>query len=119
MSFSARLKAERKRLKLTQTQLAGLARTTKQSQLKYEKDLQKPGTEYLQAVAEAGVDVQYLLTGVRSEMALTPDERGLLALYRAASPEVRAVTLAALKAGQPGNTKVVTVGRDNNGTITL
>mgnify|MGYP000941916753 CR=1 FL=1 len=38
MSFGARLKEERKRLKLTQTQLAELAGTTKSTQLLYEKE---------------------------------------------------------------------------------
>lgn len=100
MEFFERLREERKRLKLNQTQFAALAGTTKNSQLNYEKGNVCPSAEYLVAIAEAGVDVQYVLTGRRSgEPVLTTEEKELLAAWQKASQAVRAAALAALQAG--------------------
>lgn len=100
MEFFERLREERKRLKLNQTQLAALAGTTKNSQLNYEKGNVCPNAVYLAAIAAAGVDVQYVLTGQRSaEPVLTPEEKDLLAAWHRAAPAVRAAALAALLAG--------------------
>lgn len=119
MGFSERLKEERKRLKLNQTQLAALAGTTKNSQLNYEKGNVCPNAEYLAAIAAAGVDVQYVLTGQRSsEPVLTPKERLLLAAWKAASPELQTAVLAVLATGQSG-VGGVNVGGDNNGLIAM
>lgn len=100
MEFFERLREERKRLKLNQTQLAALAGTTKNSQLNYEKGNVCPNAVYLAAIAAAGVDVQYVLTGQRSaEPVLTPEEKAVLAAWQKASQAVRAAALAALQAG--------------------
>lgn len=42
-----------------------------------------PDADFLAAIAAAGADVQYILTGIRSSTALAPDEQALLAGYRA------------------------------------
>lgn len=119
MEFFERLKEERKRLKMNQTQFAELAGTTKNSQLNYEKGNVCPSATYLAAIAAAGVDVQYVLTGQRSaEPVLTPKERLLLAAWKAASPELQTAVLAVLATGQSG-VGGVNVGRDNNGNITM
>lgn len=100
MEFFERLKEERKRLKMNQTQFAELAGTTKNSQLNYEKGNVCPSAAYLAAIAAAGVDVQYVLTGRRSsEPVLTPEEKAVLAAWKNASKEVQAAALAALLAG--------------------
>lgn len=100
MEFFERLREERKRLKLNQTQLAALAGTTKNSQLNYEKGNVCPNAVYLAAIAAAGVDVQYVLTGQRSaEPVLTPEEKNLLDAWQNAPQAVRAAALAALQAG--------------------
>lgn len=100
MEFFERLKEERKRLGMNQTQFAELAGTTKNSQLNYEKGNVCPSATYLAAIAAAGVDVQYVLTGQRSaEPVLTPEEKNLLAAWHRAAPAVRAAALAALQAG--------------------
>lgn len=65
MSIGERLKAERGRLGLNQADFAGVAGTTKKSQIGYEKDVVPPDAAYLAAVAAAGVDVQYVITGQR------------------------------------------------------
>lgn len=100
MEFFERLKEERKRLGMNQTQFAELAGTTKNSQLNYEKGNVCPSATYLAAIAAAGVDVQYVLTGQRSaEPVLTPEEKAVLAAWRRAASAVRAAALAALQAG--------------------
>ena len=66
--FSERLKSERKRLGLNQAELGAAAGVTKGAQLNYESGERSPNVEYLQAVAAAGVDVVYALTGVRESV---------------------------------------------------
>jgi transcriptional regulator with XRE-family HTH domain len=78
-----RLKEERLRLDLNQTEFGELGGVQKDAQLKYESGKRKPDTEYLSAIAAAGADVQYIVTGIRSSAALTPDEEMLLSGYRA------------------------------------
>jgi len=78
-----RLKEERMRLGLNQTEFGELGGVQKDAQLKYESGKRKPDTEYLAAIAAAGADVQYILTGIRSSTALAPDEQMLLTGYRA------------------------------------
>lgn len=46
---------------------------------------------------DRGADIQYVVTGNRSDMALTPDERELLALFRAASLVGKAAAIGALQ----------------------
>ena len=99
-NFETRLKEERKRLGLKGGQLAQLGGVSAVSQSCYEKGKQLPGAAYLAAIAAAGVDVQYVLTGQRSsEPVLTPEEKEALAAWRRADPAVRAAALAALQAG--------------------
>lgn len=119
MTISKRLLEERKRLKMSQTEFAQCAGTTKKSQIEYEKERLPAFAAYLAAIAAAGVDVQYILTGRRSaEPVLTPKERLLLAAWNAASPELQTAVLAVLATGQSG-VGGVNVGRDNNGNITM
>lgn len=99
VSIGERLREERERLGFTQPAFAGLAETTKKSQIDYEKDLTQPKAGYLAAVAKVGADVQYIITGVRSSAALTTDEDELVRLFRAAPLAVKAATLAGLAAG--------------------
>ncbi|WP_298151067.1 hypothetical protein [Flavobacterium sp.] len=66
MSIGQRIKEERVRLNFTQPAFAGLAETTKKSQIDYEKDLTQPKACYLAAIAKVGADVQYIVTGISS-----------------------------------------------------
>ena len=85
---------------MNQTDFAEKAGTTKKSQIEYEKERLPAFATYLAAIAAAGVDVQYVLTGQRSaEPVLTPEEKNLLAAWHRAAPAVRAAALAALQAG--------------------
>lgn len=99
MTIGARLKEERERLGFTQPAFAGLAETTKKSQIDYEKDLTQPKAGYLAAVAKVGADVQYIVTGIRCPGALSDDESELVARFRKAPLAVKASALAGLAAG--------------------
>ncbi len=65
MGIGARLREERERLGLNQEGFGQLGGVRKQAQLLYEKDERKPDSDYLVAVAAAGVDVLFVLTGRR------------------------------------------------------
>lgn len=60
-----RLLEERKRLKLSQVAMGELAGVHSNAQRNYEKGARSPDAGYLAAVAEAGVDVRYVITGER------------------------------------------------------
>lgn len=67
MSFGARLADERKRLGLKQAEFAKLVGTDVPKQSLYENDRRELRASYLARLAEAEVDVIYILTGQRSE----------------------------------------------------
>ena len=60
-----RLREERQRIGLNQTEFAGLAHVQKRAQINYESGERSPDATYLAAIAAAGADVQYIVTGVR------------------------------------------------------
>ncbi|WP_447779389.1 helix-turn-helix domain-containing protein [Variovorax boronicumulans] len=64
-TFSDRLREERKRLDLNQTDFAAVGGVKKETQSNYETGTRKPDSAYLEAIAAIGVDVGYLITGVR------------------------------------------------------
>ncbi|MET3916225.1 transcriptional regulator with XRE-family HTH domain [Variovorax sp. OAS795] len=78
-----RLREERKRLGLNQTALGTAGGVSKDAQLNYENGSRNPDATYLSAIAGIGVDVQFLLTGVRRmEAPQSVDELQLLADYK-------------------------------------
>jgi len=81
-NFSERLLEERKRLDLKQDQMADIGGVAKRTYCNYESGEREPMSGFLIAIAAAGADVQYILTGIRSSAALAPDEQALLASYR-------------------------------------
>ena len=122
MTFSARLKEERKRLKLTQPIFAERCGVTKKSQVAYEGNDLPLFADYMEKAAAIGADVGYIVSGQRGPVPLTPEETALLALYRAAPPALRkaAMTVLGSAAAAPAQgAKTVTVGRDNTGIINL
>lgn len=87
--------------------MGALAGVTKMSQINYEKDARAPDARYLEAVAAAGADVLYILTGQRTSVLLAaepvaaygsqplkPDEAALLDNYRHCPPEGQAALRA-------------------------
>lgn len=80
--FFDRLKEERKRLGLNQDDFAALGGVKKGAQFNYENGSRTPDSDYLAAIATAGVDVLYLLTGAHAASSLAADESELLDSYR-------------------------------------
>lgn len=73
--FGQRLKEERKRLGNTQAELAEAGGVRRLSQIQYESETTAPSMRYLSGIAEAGVDLAYLLLGSRlAEVPLTPEQ---------------------------------------------
>ncbi len=100
MSIGERLREERERLKMSQPVFGEIGGVQKRAQINYESDGRTPDAQYLQAISRIGVDVLYVLTGERSAAgALTPDERQMLDLFRAAPLAVKAAAMGALEAG--------------------
>lgn len=65
--FGLRLKEERKRLKLSQADLAKVGGVGRIAQHQYESETTAPTTRYLSAISAAGIDLAYLVLGTRSE----------------------------------------------------
>ena len=99
-SIGDRLREERERLGVSQSDFAEAAGTTRKSQFNYETNERRPDADYLAAAALKGADVQYIVTGHRSDTALTADERELIALFRAAPLSVKVAAIGALSANQ-------------------
>lgn len=113
-----RIKEERERLGFNQTDFAALAGASKRSQIGWEQGRTSPDSMVLVAWAQAGADVQYIVTGIRSSAALTDDELQLLELYRGAPLAVRAAAVAALSAGStPQQTVHGGVGQQFNAPV--
>ncbi|MBH3356282.1 helix-turn-helix domain-containing protein [Pseudomonas stutzeri] len=93
MAIGERLKEERVRLKLSQTELGAVGGVGKTTQINYEKGVGSPDGKYLAAVAEKGVDVLYVLTGNRTPKpaeGLSVAEEKILDNYRALPEEDQA-----------------------------
>ncbi|TKJ63980.1 transcriptional regulator [Pseudomonas sp. CFBP13506] len=96
MTISARLKEERTRLKLSQTDLGAVGGVGKTTQINYEKGVGAPDATYLAAVAELGVDVLYVVTGDRKPVptdSISADAAELLKAYEHVSDADRQVLL--------------------------
>ena len=65
--FGQRLRQERMRLKLSQSALGSIGGVETNAQGNYESGARSPKADYLLRVAEGGVDITYVLTGVRRE----------------------------------------------------
>lgn len=82
MQLSDRLKAAREALGLSQQGLADVGGVSLRSQQNYEAGLRNPDSAYLAAIAAAGADVLYILTGQRSggtsAVPATPRQAALL-----------------------------------------
>ncbi|MEA9577285.1 helix-turn-helix domain-containing protein [Xanthomonas campestris] len=94
MSVGKRLKEERKRLGLTQEEMAVQLGLTRYAQLNFEKDVNLPGGAYLLAALDRGVDVMYVLSGHRAQ--LDPADKLLLSAFKCASTAARNAVLAEL-----------------------
>lgn len=101
-----RIRSERERLGLSQAAFADQGGASRSSQLLYEKG-KPPTADYLAAIARAGVDVEYVLTGSRRNRAVASEvnlprlqsaieviEEGLAGKTLSAAHKAEAVRLA-------------------------
>ena len=65
-----RLREERVRLGKSQEKFGAIGGVARNAQSNYEKGSRLPDARYLAAVADAGADIQYILTGERSDTSL-------------------------------------------------
>ena len=72
MDLSARLKSAREALKLTQDEIATQSGIPLSTYQKYELGLRQPGADQLQKLAKVGIDLNWLITGIR----FITDEKG-------------------------------------------
>ena len=98
MSIFLRLREERERLGFSQEAFGVLGGVQKRAQINYEKGERHPDSAYLAAIAAAGADVLYILTGQRAGGASAPPppravsegDRILLDNFHAAPAQVQA-----------------------------
>jgi|GEM_PF-728960 len=64
-AIGERLREERERVGISQTELGKIGGVVKKTQIDYEKGASAPNASYLAKVDEAGVDVLYVVTGRR------------------------------------------------------
>ncbi|EMK7712523.1 helix-turn-helix transcriptional regulator [Yersinia enterocolitica] len=82
--MGARLREERIRLGKTQAEFAEATGVHKNSQGNYENDIKSPDSKYLAALADMGVDILYVVTGMQTPKPLVSiDEQKLVENYRA------------------------------------
>lgn len=118
LNIGERLREERERLGFNQADFGALSMVTKTTQFNYESGKRMPDAAYLSAIAAAGADVQYIISGIRSAPpalgteevrkgyavdVLNKEEQALLDNYRHCQPEgkaaIKAVGVAVAKSG--------------------
>ncbi len=99
-TIGERLREEREKFDLNQTVFGAVGGIRKQAQLNYEKGERYPAADYLSAISKIGVDVQYIVTGIRSVETLMTEELELINYWRSAPLAGKLAAIAALKAGQ-------------------
>ena len=110
MDISDRLREEREKLRLSQTAIAEIGGVQKRAQINYESGERSPDANYLAAIAAAGADVRYILTGQRegpAPVVLSAEEQTMVAYMREAPAQLRKAALGVLLSGSApaaGNT---------------
>ena len=112
-----RLKNERLRLNLGQSDIADATDVSLKTVQRWEKEVAIP-SDKLALLANCGIDVQYVVTGQRSSNVLPTDEVLILEKYRQASPVLKNQMLMLLLGGDSEATKNVVSNPINsrNGT---
>ena len=88
-AFGQRVKEERSRLQLKQTDLASLIQTSRTSQSIWESGQRFPNLTVLLAWQEMGFDVSYLITGRRLNHVMTTEEQRIIDIWQQANSEMR------------------------------
>lgn len=96
--FFSRLKEERKRLAMNQSDLAGLAGASKRTLGDWERGFSSPTGVQLCKLFLAGVDVIYVLTGARMPLNKTEKLTAMMRVTREVEPDGGPLTELALAA---------------------
>lgn len=100
-SVGNRLREERQRLGLNQTELGDKVGMTRKTQILYESGERPFDVNYMLRAHQVGVDVMYVLFGIRQSEPqpneLNSDELELVKAWRAAGLEAKFVTMKVLK----------------------
>ncbi|MCA6220043.1 helix-turn-helix domain-containing protein [Photorhabdus antumapuensis] len=89
-TIGSRLREERMKFNLTQVELADIGGIHKNTQGNYENDQKSPDAKYLERIAILGIDILYIITGVRSVQSdMSAEERNLIENYRAMNDAAR------------------------------
>lgn len=103
--LSDRIREAREALGLSQQAIAEMCGVTARSQRNYESGERMPDAAYLSAIAAAGADVRYILTGRRdgpAPVVLSAEEQTMVAYMREATPQLRKAALGVLLSGSAG-----------------
>lgn len=76
--FGQRLREERKRIRKTQVELGEAGGVGRLSQIQYENETTAPTTRYLSGIAGVGIDLAYVLLGIRlgtGQLTIEQEER--------------------------------------------
>ena len=87
MNVGERIAEEREKLGFNQEGFGLIGGVKKNAQFQYEKGIRSPSADYLAAIAGAGADVAYILTGSRLQDALdfSPIKQAALQAHKAAN----------------------------------
>ncbi|MDR1853465.1 MAG: helix-turn-helix domain-containing protein [Azoarcus sp.] len=100
--IGVRIKDERERLGLSQSDFGKIVGATKKTVFSWENGRTAPDAFQLCRLAEVGLDLCYVLTGKRDNSRLAAEEAELLANYRQAlEPARRAIRGAASASAEP------------------
>lgn len=98
-AIGGRLREERDRLDLSQDEMAERGGVKRAAQSNYERGDRCPDAQYLAALSVAGLDVQYVVTGVRSgNKAVSVQQSKVLDAFNAAGPQAQAAGLMVMEA---------------------
>lgn len=114
MNIAVRLREEREKLGQNQEQFGLIGGVKKLAQINYEKGDRFPDAQYLAAIAAAGADVRYILTGQRdgpAPVVLSAEEQTMVAYMREATPQLRKAALGVLLSGTAEGGNKATVKR--------
>ncbi len=101
-TIGQRLAEERKRLSYNQVAFGKLGGVGKGTVINWEKDLTSPPGTFLAAIAAAGADVKYIITGERTKETLEPRVQALVDNYlKSSEKDKRVIEGVASQTAQP------------------
>lgn len=108
MNFGERLKHERKRLGLLQTQACEAVGVSKSTWLKWEAGKTAPTVDHLAALGSLGMDVLFLVLGGQKAstsvpFSMTQEDQDILRLMHESSEVLKRAALAVLRTSPGGN----------------